>query len=289
MPDPRRPAPPTPPLAARSLLQLASETLALGCLFERRGDAYIRLPVHRRQQMAGCEWHCRRPGGLLRRVSYTFEPLDGWTALAKEAPERVVTLYRSILGRPDIALADLVWRSDVFARRLDGYVLAFPAGSYNPLNAWNTVRGAVHLNGSAEAGFDGAPRLGPGRLRLSVEALERGLLFLGGCDRTADVLQAARREGRAGTAGRLEVSVPEGEDWSLEDLTLPDGERFTPLGLFQLLLGVGGGAQGGWSTGSSASPALPVWRGTMPVLPGQLVRGAMLRRLHGAPLRSVLA
>jgi hypothetical protein len=287
MPDPRRPATATPPLAARALLQLASETLALGCLFERRGDAYIRVPVHRRQQMAGCEWHCRRLGGLLRRVSYTFEPLDGWTALAKEAPERVATLYRSILGRPDIAAADLVWRSDVFARRLDGYVLAFPAGSYNPLNAWNTVRGAVHLNGSAEAGFDAAPRLAPGRLRLSVEALERGLLFLGGCDRTADVLQATRREDRAGTAGRLEVSVPEGEDWSLDDLTLPDGDRFTPLGLFQLLLG--GGAHGGWSTGSSALPASPVWQGAMPFLPGPLVREAVLRRLHGAPLRSVLA
>jgi hypothetical protein len=287
MPDPLRPDTGTP-FAARALLQLASETLALGCLFERRGDAYIRLPVHRRQQMAGCEWHCRRLGGLLRRVSYTFEPLDGWISLAKEAPERVAALYRSILRRPDIAATELIWRSDVFARRLDGYVLAFPAGSYNPLNAWNTVRGAVHLNGSAEAGFEAAPRLGPGRLCLSVEAVERGLLFLGGCDRTADVLRAARHESVAGTAGRLEVSVPEGEGWSLEDLTLPDGERFTPLGLFQLLLDGGGGAQGGWSTETSASPALPAWWGAMPFLPGQLVREAVLRRLHGAALRSAL-
>ncbi|HEY8612883.1 MAG TPA: hypothetical protein VIL69_16560 [Roseomonas sp.] len=285
MPSARREGPAAGPLAGRALLHVTCETLALGCLFERRGGTYIRVPVHRRQQMMGCEWHCRRAGGALRGVSYTFEALEDWIALAREAPERIAALYRSILGRPDISAEDLAWRSDVFTRDSDGYVLAFPAGSYNPLNAWNTVRGAVHLNGCAEAGFEGKPRAraGEGRLGLAGAAPERGLLFLGGSDRTADVLCASRREGPAGPVRRLEVSVPEEADWSLSDLTLPDGERFTPLGLFQALLGGAptdnprnGGD--GWDDG----PSDPLYQSARPgagsFLPGRLVTDALLRQ-----------
>ena len=269
---------------ARGLAQLATETLALGCLFERWGHSFIRRPVQRRQQMAGCEWHCRRVGGRLHAVSYTFEDLEDWIALAREAPREVVSLYRGILGRPDIAEADLHWRGDVFARGTEGYVLAFPAGSYNPLNAWNTVRGAVHLNGLAEAGFEARPRMGrqAARLRLDEAALGQGLLFQAGRDVTVSVMRAARRERHGMAVTRLELQVPEGQGWSLSDLTLPDGEGFTPLGLFHRLAGEGpsGGEDG---TGWEGEPAQQfTWLGTTPFLPGSLVRDAVARR-GGSP------
>ncbi|MCR0981500.1 hypothetical protein [Roseomonas populi] len=271
-----------------ALLHLASETLALGCLFERRGSAFIRVPVHRRQQIPGCEWHSRRVAGLLRAVSYTFEALEDWTALAQEAPGTVAALYRSILGRPEIRAEELVWRADVYLRGPDGYEPAFPAGSYNPLNAWNTVRGAVHLNGSAAAGFAAAPRPGAGdRLRLTGPVPQRGLLFHGGRDVTAEVLRASRREGPGRPPRRLEAAVPEEADWSLGDLSLPDGDRFTPLGLFRALLGgdpAGGPAGGhgprrGQGRGVvAASPWAMKGTGAMPFLPGQLVAEALLRQ-----------
>jgi hypothetical protein len=270
-------------LAGRVLLHVASETLALGCLFERHGNAYIRIPVHRRQQMPGCEWHCRRVGGLLRSVSYTFERLDHWIALAREAPDRVAGLYRAILNRPDLPEADLTWRTDVYRRGPEGYSLAFRAGSYNPLNVWNTLRGAVHLNGRAEAGFEDrpVPAADAGLLRLANGAPARGLLFLDGRDRTADLLRTVWQEGAAGPM-RLEVSAPEGEEWSLDALVLPDGERFTPLGLFLAL--EDGAAAGGWDTGSPA--AQPV---AAPFLPGRLVTEALLRQARFPVPNPVLA
>ncbi|MBP0496451.1 hypothetical protein [Roseomonas indoligenes] len=284
-----------PGQAGPGLLHLTCETLALGCLFERRGAAFIRVPVHRRQQMLGCEWHSRRIAGLLRAVSYTFEALEDWTALAQEAPRRVAALYRGILGRPEIRDEDLVWRSDVYARRPDGHELVFPAGSYNPLNAWNTVRGAVHLNGGAMAGFEAMPRPDPGgRLRLSEGPPERGLLFLGGRDVTAEVLRPARREGPAGPPRRLEAAVPEEADWSLCDLSLPNGERFTPLGLFHALLGgnpAGGPGEEGEASGRGlgrgpGDPWALAGMGSVPLLPGRLVTEALLRQAGLPPVRS---
>ena len=272
---------PPAPSAGRALLHLACETLALGCLFERRGEAFIRIPVQRRQQMMGCEWHCRREGGLLRRVSYTFEAMEDWIALAREGPERVAALYRGILGRPEIREAELIWHSDVFVRTPDGYVPAFRAGSYNPLNAWNTVRGAVHLNGCAEAGFEAPARPGAagGRLRLAGGAPERGLLFLGGRDCTAAVLHATRRDGAADCMQRIELSVPVGEDWSLGELTLPDGERFSPLGLFRALLG---GEEDALDSLAAARPGEAF-------LPGPMISEALLRQVRPAPVALAVA
>lgn len=57
----------------------------------------------------GAPWHCRRAGGLLRSVSYTFERLDHWIALAREMPGQVAELYRANLNRPDIPEAGLTW------------------------------------------------------------------------------------------------------------------------------------------------------------------------------------
>jgi hypothetical protein len=259
---------PSAPLSGHALLQVASETLALGCLFERRGAAFIRIPVHRRQQMMGCEWHCRRAGGRLRAVSYTFELLEDWIALAELAPDRLAGLYRAILGRPEIAAGDLTWRADVFARGPEGYV-------------WNTVRGAVHLNGTATAGFGVGPRPDstPARLRVTGPALERGLLFLGGRDRTAEVLHATRRDEGEGPVARLEVIAPEEAGWSLEDLSLADGAAFTPLGLFRSLRGDAAGDPGtGWDTVPAQPPQNAARAGAVPFLPGPLVTHALLRQ-----------
>jgi len=284
-------APPPPPLpdaapdaapgslAGRALLHVACETLALGCLFERRQGLHIRVPVQRRQQAAGCEWHGRRVGGALARLSYTFDPAEGWAALWRDSPERVAALYRRILGRPDIAAAELGWRSDMYVRASGEHVLAFPAGSYNPFNAWNTARGAVHLNGPVGEGFEGAGARLPGPPVIApLDVPRQGLLFLGDRDRTAEVLRIVRLDGARGPVRRIEVAAPAEASWSLDDMTLPDGEGFTPLGLFRALRGA--------AEERDADAAWPAnWPEGAPCLPGGMVAEALLRRARLGPTR----
>ncbi|MBP0491818.1 hypothetical protein [Roseomonas indoligenes] len=272
-------------LSDRAVAHLAAETLVLGCLYQRRGGAYVRIPVHRRQQFTGCEWHCRRVDGRLVSVGITCEPLEEWLTLAETAPDDVVELYRGILGRRDIPANELFWGSDIYTRSADGYDLVFAAGEYNPLNAWNTVRGAVHINGSARGGFDTAPADDtPPRLRLRLP--KKGLLFLGGVDMTAEVLRVSRDDGR-GWIDRLEVAVPAGEHWALSELVLASGDRFTPLGLVEAL--VGDIARPPAGQAARPMPILqPAWKrprasgDRLPFLPGRMVADALLRQLGAA-------
>jgi hypothetical protein len=272
-------------LSDRAVAHLAAETLVLGCLYQQRGAAYIRIPVHRRQQFTGCEWHCRRAEGRLVSVGITCESLEEWVTLAETVPGDVVELYRGILGRRDIPVNDLFWGADIYARNGEDYELVFAAGSYNPLNAWNTVRGAVHINGSARGGFDsGSTDSTPPRLRLRLP--QKGLLFLDGVDRTGDVLRVSR-DGGNGWIDRLEVAVPAGEGWALNELVLASGDRFTPLGLVEALAGDISRPPAG-QTARPVPLLEPAWRlprasgDRPPFLPGRMVADALLRQLGAA-------
>jgi hypothetical protein len=88
-------------------------------------------PGERTTQIEYLEWVTERDArGRLTRVTFTTETPEYWTALFRGpgGPDRVLQLYRELLGKPDILLSELT----------DG------AGNYDPLNVWNTARGMIH-------------------------------------------------------------------------------------------------------------------------------------------------
>lgn len=92
-----------------------------------------------------CEWAVtRNASGKITRIDFTCENPEYWNSLWLIDPNKVLSLYQSILGKPQITLADL---------SLPGVVNPVTGGPvYNPLNVWNTgpvssstQGGAVHL------------------------------------------------------------------------------------------------------------------------------------------------
>jgi hypothetical protein len=75
------------------------------------------------------EWHVHRDprSGKIIRIDFTCEGPEYWAFLAARAPRTLLSLYRRHVG-PDVQADDL--------RR---------SGRYDPLNRWNTERGAMHL------------------------------------------------------------------------------------------------------------------------------------------------
>lgn len=92
-----------------------------------------------------CEWAVtRNAAGQITRLDFTCENPEYWNSLWLIDPNKVVSLYQSILNKPQITLADLSLPgvTDPVTNR--------PV--YNPLNKWNTgpvstatQGGAVHL------------------------------------------------------------------------------------------------------------------------------------------------
>jgi hypothetical protein len=92
-----------------------------------------------------CEWAVtRNAAGKITRIDFTCENPEYWNSLWLIDPNKVVSLYQSILGKPQIKLEDLC---------LPGVVDPVTQGPvYNPLNVWNTgpvssstQGGAIHL------------------------------------------------------------------------------------------------------------------------------------------------
>jgi hypothetical protein len=95
---------------------------------ETRGDF---LPDGRTTQVEYLEWFTERDErGRITRVTFTTETPEYWDALflSPGGPDRVLELYRELLGNPGISLSEIT----------DG------SGKYNPLNPWNTTRGIIH-------------------------------------------------------------------------------------------------------------------------------------------------
>jgi hypothetical protein len=117
-----------------------------------------------RQQDEYCEWFVVREGNAIRRITFTSEAPEYWMYLANGTPEflpednphrnvfsgdlsLVLELYREHVDQ-SVTLEDITWPSDVAERirTRDGSAWRQrPAGTYNPLNQWNTTRGAMHL------------------------------------------------------------------------------------------------------------------------------------------------
>src|SRR5262249_53583688 len=68
--------------------------------------------------------------GRITKVTFTTETPEYWEKLfrAPGGPDRVVALYRELLGNQAIDLAAITDSS----------------GKYNPLNPWNTAHGIIH-------------------------------------------------------------------------------------------------------------------------------------------------
>lgn len=98
-----------------------------------------------------CEWSVQRDPetGKILRIDFTCENPEYWYALWEIAPEQVLALYRSTLGKPNIQADDLCLMDASGNKVLDP---STRRPVYNPLNAWNcgtvqdaTTGGAMHL------------------------------------------------------------------------------------------------------------------------------------------------
>jgi hypothetical protein len=114
---------------------------------DTRGDASV--PGGRTTQVEYLEWFTQRNAhGRITKVTFTTETPEYWKALfqAPGGPNRVLELYRELLGNPAISLSEIT----------DG------SGRYDPLNVWNTTRGIVHYiveRGAQVNTLDGAVKL----------------------------------------------------------------------------------------------------------------------------------
>jgi hypothetical protein len=91
----------------------------------------VSVPEGRTTQIEYLEWFTQRDDrGRITKVTFTTETPEYWQALFRSpgGPDRVLELYRELLGNPQIALSEIT----------DG------AGKYDPLNVWNTSRGVIH-------------------------------------------------------------------------------------------------------------------------------------------------
>jgi hypothetical protein len=96
---------------------------------EVRGGASV--PDGMTTQIEYLEWFTQRDErGRITKVTFTTETPEYWQALFRSpgGPDRVLELYRQLLGNPEIALSKIT----------DG------SGQYSPLNEWNTTRGIIH-------------------------------------------------------------------------------------------------------------------------------------------------
>jgi len=117
----------------------------------RRGDEYL-------------EWRAERDEhGRLRRITFTCESPDYWSAVAQGHPspffmlggaevpppargagrlDLVLARYRELVS-PEVEPGDLVFGEDLFD---EAGTVQFRAGDYNPWNRWNVTDGIVHLS-----------------------------------------------------------------------------------------------------------------------------------------------
>lgn len=132
--------------AAEVILRLP----VFGLYRRNAAGALIPLALPFRVQDEYCEWHVERDGEKIRRISFTCEPPEYWEFLAKRDFALVHRLYKELLHNPNIPANDLKWQHDVYNR--EGK-LRYRAGDYNPHNAWNTEKGAIHLTHPANSLF----------------------------------------------------------------------------------------------------------------------------------------
>lgn len=200
------------------------------------------IPAYR-QQDEYCEWHVDRQGTAITRISFTAEGPEYWEQLASLDLDLVTTLYQELVN-PAVTQEQLVWDADIAGPRLDangqllGYVKLFDKGTYNPLNEWNTTRGAVHLTHPANTlGAEinlaaDATVLYPSVSAAPANTLAARLICCagyGGVNRSSDPAIGAAVNGLARQGNCVTLENPVGlymSSFDLTGLTAPDG---TPI------------------------------------------------------------
>lgn len=89
-----------------------------------------------------CEWAVtRNSAGKITRIDFTCENPEYWNSLWQIDPMKVLSLYQSILGKPQITFEDLCLPGalDPITNR----------PFYNPLNKWNSGTESTHTHGGA--------------------------------------------------------------------------------------------------------------------------------------------
>lgn len=108
------------------------------------------LPVFFRQQDEYCEWYAHRDAnGRIDKITFSAEPPDYWSFLARKEPELVVELYKRYVDT-SVTSDDLFFKSDVLCHGKDhngqtGWKVLYGKGEYNELNKWTTTHGIMHL------------------------------------------------------------------------------------------------------------------------------------------------
>lgn len=102
-------------------------TVDYGAADDNLDEGQTRLEAQARLQDEYLEWFVDRDSqGKIVRVQFTCEEPEYWKFLAKVRPDYVVTKYRQLIN-PAVKKEDL-----------------FVNDQYDPLNIWNTARGAMH-------------------------------------------------------------------------------------------------------------------------------------------------
>jgi hypothetical protein len=130
----------------------AEQTLTLPVFGLFREDG-TRIALPFRIQDEYCEWFIDRAGDKVQRISFTCEPPEYWECLAKHDFGLLHTLYEELLHQ-SVPADELRWDIDVFQSDDNGNLKRrYRKGDYNPWNAWNTTKGAVHLTHPANSLF----------------------------------------------------------------------------------------------------------------------------------------
>ena len=89
-----------------------------------------------------CEWAVtRNTAGKITKVQFTCENPEYWNSVWQVDPNKVLDLYRSIIGNPNITLEDLS------VPGVTDPITGQPV--YNPLNKWNTGTSSTATGGGA--------------------------------------------------------------------------------------------------------------------------------------------
>jgi hypothetical protein len=203
----------------------------------------------RRQQDEYLEWHTiRDAAGRLVALTFTAEPPDYWMALARIAPDRVVDLYRALVG-PEVQKDDVFFPTDLaaFGVGADGQPGWFNIGRkgvYDELNRWTTIDGIVHLTHRANTlgaevslAADGShvwrsdldpPPVDPNAPKPEIRRIACG--DYGGINRSSDPLIGHGVGGAVGQGARVTLTDPIGLYVANADIGSLRGPQGQPVG-----------------------------------------------------------
>lgn len=198
-----------------------------------------------RQQDEYLEWFAKRDvQGRLVELHFTAEPPDYWHALAEVSKEKVLALYKKILGH-SVPADEVFYAANVATAAIDtqgqvSWFVTSDKGKYNPLNVWTTRKGIIHLThwantlgaevnlakqASAVLQCDSLPQ--PPLSQPTAEVRRIACGNYGGINRSSDPLIGLGVGDHVGDGARITLTDPVGLyilKCNLDGLVNPDGK-----------------------------------------------------------------